>query len=248
MENASKTVTYESSKPEIASVDENGKITGLKAGKAEITVCMAEETLTFKVTVRKLSISSKKETITAGFTKTLKVKNAFKITWSSSNKKVATVSKKGVVTAKKKGTATIAAKVGNETYKCKVTVKENTAVISEYSTNAYAYSSGIIGFSNITKTSKGYTVKGHFINGTSKKVKGIKNMTLTVKAGGKVIAKKYVGNVKLNLGAKATKALTFQFSGSQVAKNADLRKYSTISVSVSGAKYYYKETITVPAN
>lgn len=45
-----------------------------------------------------------------------------KATWKSSNQKVATVSSKGKVTAKKKGTATITAKVGKTTYKCKVTV------------------------------------------------------------------------------------------------------------------------------
>ena len=45
-----------------------------------------------------------------------------KATWKSSNPKVATVSSKGKVTAKKKGTATIPAKVGKTTYKCKVTV------------------------------------------------------------------------------------------------------------------------------
>ena len=45
-----------------------------------------------------------------------------KATWKSSNPKVATVSAKGKVTAKKKGTATITAKVGKTTYKCKVTV------------------------------------------------------------------------------------------------------------------------------
>ena len=36
-----------------------------------------------------------------------------KITWTSSNKKVATVSSKGKVTAKKAGTATITAKTSN---------------------------------------------------------------------------------------------------------------------------------------
>lgn len=45
-----------------------------------------------------------------------------KATWKSSNPKVATVSSKGKVTAKKKGAATITAKVGKTTYKCKVTV------------------------------------------------------------------------------------------------------------------------------
>lgn len=55
----------------------------------------------------------------------LKLKNyKKKVKWSSSKKKVATVSKKGVVTAKKAGTATIKAKAGKKTYKCKVTVKK----------------------------------------------------------------------------------------------------------------------------
>lgn len=54
---------------------------------------------------------------------TLKVLNAKgNITWKSSKKKVATVSKKGVVKGKKKGTATITAKVNGKTYKCKVKV------------------------------------------------------------------------------------------------------------------------------
>lgn len=46
----------------------------------------------------------------------------FSTKWSSNNTKVATVSKNGKVTGKTKGTATITAKVGKTTYKCKVTV------------------------------------------------------------------------------------------------------------------------------
>ena len=45
------------------------------------------------------------------------------VKWSSSNKSIATVSSKGKVTAKKKGNCTITAKVGNDKYTCKVTVK-----------------------------------------------------------------------------------------------------------------------------
>lgn len=54
---------------------------------------------------------------------TLKMKNVSKkkVTWKTSNKKVATVSK-GVVKAVKKGNATITAKVAKKSYKCKVTV------------------------------------------------------------------------------------------------------------------------------
>ena len=46
-----------------------------------------------------------------------------KITYKSSNKKVATVSAKGVIAANKKGTATITVKSGKKSVKCKVTVK-----------------------------------------------------------------------------------------------------------------------------
>ena len=45
------------------------------------------------------------------------------VRWSSSDKKIAKVSSKGMVTGKKPGKATIKAKVGSKTYKCKVTVK-----------------------------------------------------------------------------------------------------------------------------
>ncbi|MBQ5473642.1 MAG: Ig-like domain-containing protein, partial [Lachnospiraceae bacterium] len=62
-----------------------------------------------------------------GKSTTLTVKKGSKkvsgVKWSTSNKKVATVSSKGKVTAKKKGTATITAKVSKKSYKCKVTVK-----------------------------------------------------------------------------------------------------------------------------
>lgn len=46
------------------------------------------------------------------------------ITWSSSNKKVATVNKNGKVTAKSVGTTTIQMKVNGKTYKCTVRVRK----------------------------------------------------------------------------------------------------------------------------
>ena len=72
-------------------------------------------------------ISKSKVTLYEGKSTTLTVKKGSKkvsgVKWSTSNKKVATVSSKGKVTAKKKGTATITAKVSKKSYKCKVTVK-----------------------------------------------------------------------------------------------------------------------------
>lgn len=69
-------------------------------------------------------LNKKNATVTVGKTVKLKVKGTKKrVKWSSSNKKVCTVSKSGVVKGKKVGTATIKAKVSRKTLKCKVKVK-----------------------------------------------------------------------------------------------------------------------------
>lgn len=75
-------------------------------------------------------LNKTKVTLTVGKSVTLKLNHAPKgkaVTWSSSKKAVATVSKKGKVTAKKAGNATITAKVSQKKYTCKVTVKEKGA-------------------------------------------------------------------------------------------------------------------------
>ena len=74
----------------------------------------------------KPKLNKKKITLTVGEKVKLKVKNAGKkkVKWKTSSKKVAKVNKKGVVKAKKVGKATITAKVGKKSFKCKVTVKK----------------------------------------------------------------------------------------------------------------------------
>lgn len=67
-------------------------------------------------------------TVTCGKTISVAVDNATKYT--SSNKKIATVSSKGVVTGKKTGKVTITIKTKKKTYKTKVTVTKKKAVIS----------------------------------------------------------------------------------------------------------------------
>jgi len=83
-----------------------------------------------KITVKNpIKLNATSKTLYKGNTYTLKVSGTSKkVTWSSSNKSVATVSSKGKVTTKKAGTATISAKVDGKTLKCKITVKNsNTA-------------------------------------------------------------------------------------------------------------------------
>ncbi|MCR5737230.1 MAG: Ig-like domain-containing protein, partial [Eubacterium sp.] len=86
----------------------------------------AKKTTTGKSS-KKISLSKKSAKIQKGQKLKLKLKNAkaSKVKWTSSRKKVATVSKKGVVKAKKKGKTTITAKYKGKKYRCKITVKKS---------------------------------------------------------------------------------------------------------------------------
>lgn len=78
-----------------------------------------------KAEVKKPKLSKSKVSLYYGAATTLKMLNTeSKVKWSSSSKKVATVSSKGKVTAKSLGSATITAKIGKKSYKCTVTVKD----------------------------------------------------------------------------------------------------------------------------
>ena len=98
-----------------------------KAGKVNITVQVGNYKQVVKITVKKPTMKLVKSSakLKKGKKVTIKVKAApvSKVTFKSSNKKVATVSSKGVVKAKKKGTATITVKCNGITKKFKVTVK-----------------------------------------------------------------------------------------------------------------------------
>lgn len=83
-----------------------------------------------KIAVKRVTLNRSSVTLTKGnrctLSATVSPSNASnkKITWSSSNRSIATVNSKGVVVAKKAGTATITAKSNNgKRASCKVTVK-----------------------------------------------------------------------------------------------------------------------------
>lgn len=120
-------VTFKSSNKKVATVNSKGVITGKKAGKAVITVKVGKYTKKLTVTVKKPSFKLVKSSakLKKGKKTTIRVKAApvSKVTYKTSNKKVATVNSKGVVTAKKKGTAKITVKCNGITRTFKVTVK-----------------------------------------------------------------------------------------------------------------------------
>ena len=140
-----KVVSWKSSNKKVASVDKNGKVKGLKAGKTATITVQLQSGLkkSFKVKVQKKNVATKSLKVVDAATgkkvsskvnlkrkQTLKlaatvspITSKEKVKYSSSNKKVASVSSKGVIKAKKKGKATITVKSGKKTYRIKVTVK-----------------------------------------------------------------------------------------------------------------------------
>lgn len=135
---ANKSVSWTSSATAIATVDNTGKVTAVSAGTATITVKTADggKTATCAVTVTTKVIPvtgiSIEEGATAeveeGKTVTLTAKvqpdNATDktVTWTTSNKAIATVAD-GVVTGVAAGQAVITAKAGDKEATCTVTVK-----------------------------------------------------------------------------------------------------------------------------
>ncbi|MBO4946240.1 MAG: Ig-like domain-containing protein [Lachnospiraceae bacterium] len=152
-------VTWTSSSDAVASVDSNGKITAKTAGSAVITcksvsdnsvvgICnvtvKAKVQTPAEIKVSTISLNKTTASVTKGktlqLTATVAPANATNktVTWSTSNKNVATVSPSGLVTAKSAGTATITctAKDGsNVKATCKITVKNPVVKVTKVTLN-----------------------------------------------------------------------------------------------------------------
>ena len=142
-----KAVAWKTSNKNVATVDNNGKVTVLKKGTVTITAKAKDGSnksakckFTVKQLVTKLSYNNKKQVKEVYKNKTIKFAvtvapsnaNNKKLTYSSSNKKVATVNSKGVIKGIKAGTVTITAKAKDGSRKAvKLTVKVKNPPISD---------------------------------------------------------------------------------------------------------------------
>ena len=131
---------WESSDTKVATVTKKGKIKAKKVGTAVITVTTKRgasasvevKVQKKKVKTQKLTVTNvKKRKLTLKKGKTFKIKTELtpltsqeKITFKSSDKKVAKVSKNGKIKALKAGKTVITVKSGTEAVKIKVTVKK----------------------------------------------------------------------------------------------------------------------------
>ena len=128
VEGPSKTVTWTSSDPSIATVSKKGKITAIKPGDVTIIAASNRKKATCAVRVKDPTIALNKTTdeffpdetgiliaTVTGPSETVK--------WTSSDPSVATVSE-GIITPLKSGTVTITAEANGKTATCEVEVKE----------------------------------------------------------------------------------------------------------------------------
>jgi len=129
--NAEMAVKWKSSSSSV-SVSKTGLLTPKHSGKAIITARTENDK---KATIEVKVVDAKSVSIDEGKSLTMKVGEKLqlnatvlpeevesKLSWSSGNKKIATVSKTGLVKAKKKGTVTITVKTANKK-KAKITIK-----------------------------------------------------------------------------------------------------------------------------
>lgn len=126
-------IKYSSSNRNIAAVNSKGVITGRKVGTAKITVTSGSKKFIVTVKVTKIKTTKltgvpKTKTVNRGKTFTIKAvatprNTDEKVTYKSSNSRIATVNSKGVVKGVKKGTAVITVQSGSKKLTCRVTVK-----------------------------------------------------------------------------------------------------------------------------
>lgn len=137
-------LTWESSDPTVATVDDSGTVSALAPGTTKITVkasgVQAECTVTVKtVAVTAVSINKTSLDLLPGDTETLVATvtpdNATdkSVSWESSNSSVATVNDDGKVTAITPGTAKITVKASGVQAECTVTV--NSIAVTSVSLN-----------------------------------------------------------------------------------------------------------------
>ncbi len=184
-----------SNNTKVATVSPTGKVTAKKAGKATITITLASgvsQSVTVKVQkgavkTSKISGVASKVTLEAGKSLALSpvitpVTTKDKLSYSSSNKKVATVSKSGVITAKASGKAKITIKSGSKKFVVTVTVPKKAPTGMQ----------GIPATKSLKK-GKSFAIKAKLLPaGAEAKItyKSSNKKVATVNAKGKVTAKK----------------------------------------------------------
>lgn len=210
---ANKKIKWSTSNKKIATVTSAGKVKIVGKGTVKITAKTADnksatvtlKASTKKVRVSKVTLKADKKTVVAGTkvnltaTVTPITADNTKLTWTTSNKSVATVSSKGVVTTKKAGKVTITARAKDgsgkkATVKIKVTAPSKTKITSVKNSKAKTA---------VIKWNKVSNAKGYEVSMSTSKSKGYKviktinnNKTVTLTKTGLKKGKTYYFKVR----------------------------------------------------
>lgn len=226
-----KDVKWTSSNKKVATVDSKGKVTAVGAGKATITCTSADNpmikrTCAVKVYVKttgvKLNDTGERlfETKTKQLKATVSPSDATNknVTWTSSDKSIATVNSNGLVTARKPGTAYITCTTNNGgcVAKCKIVVvklikstgvKLNKTSVSIYDGKTYQLTATVspsnASLKSVTYKSSDTSIVKVYSNG---KILGVKpgKATITVKTADTGKTAKCVVTVKKVVPTKVT--------------------------------------------
>ena len=128
-----KKVKWSSSNSKIAKVTQAGYVTAKSAGTATIKGKINNKTYKCKITVKNMAYLTLYDTRNMQFIGTTK-----KVTYKSSNSKIASIDKNGKVIAKKIGIVTLTAKMNGKKYSCKLKVIAN-GWIKDSKENIYYY-------------------------------------------------------------------------------------------------------------
>ncbi len=128
-----KKVKWSSSNSKVAKVTQAGNVTAKRTGTATIIAKVNKKTYKCKVTVKQTAYLTLYDTRNMKFVGTTK-----KVTYKSSNSKIASIDKKGKVTGKRPGYVTITAKMSGKKYSCTLRVGAN-GWIKDSKGNIYYY-------------------------------------------------------------------------------------------------------------
>ena len=152
-------ISWTSANSEIATVDQNGKITGVNTGETEITASWknADSGQTYsasvKVIVEEQGITLNLYKITGFYVgETKQITDQYstdvtKLTWTSRNEKVATVDETGLITAVGGGSATVTASFGEYAESCEVTVTQPGITFPKDKVSLYAGNTTTLSYS-----------------------------------------------------------------------------------------------------
>lgn len=180
-------VTWHSSNESVLHVDSKGKLSPKKTGTATITATANGVSASCEVTVKAPSMKlAASKTIYLKNPVTLKANVApkGKVTWKSSDKKIAKVNSKGTITPLKIGTVKITASCHGLKQTCKITVKKPSLKLRTQDTVIFAESSFTIDVSAQPSSELTYRSSNPKVAKVSKsgKITGVRSGTATITA------------------------------------------------------------------